>query len=123
MPNDLVGRRSRPFLTSPTPTKTAPGSLQTIETYLQLSGAQVIFYARVGSAPPSRTSCCRTASREPDGRRSYVASTTGRAVRFYDRDLRLRTLAFRQENSLGSGADNIEIDAHGNSGSARIRSL
>jgi sugar lactone lactonase YvrE len=47
------------------------------------------------------------------GRRLWVASSTGRAVRGYLRDPSSGDLKFVREVSLGSGADNIEIDAAG----------
>lgn len=114
MPNDLVAVGLDRFYVTNTH-ENAPGSLQTLETYLQLSGAQVLFYGPGGFRPAIKDLVMPNGiNLSPDGRTLYVASTTGRAVRFYDRDPAAEALAFRQEIPLGSGADNIEIDEHGN---------
>ena len=114
MPNDLVAVGLDRFYVTNTHAN-PPGSMQTIETYLQLSGAQVLFYGPGGFRPAIKNLVLPNGINvSPDGRTLYVASTTGRAVRFYDRDPASETLVFRQEIPLGSGADNIEIDAHGN---------
>jgi len=89
--------------------------MQTIETYLQLSGAQVLFYGPGGFRPAITNLLLPNGINvSPDGHTLYVASTTGREVRFYDRDPASETLAFRQAIPLGSGADNIELDERGN---------
>jgi arylesterase / paraoxonase len=48
-----------------------------------------------------------------DGKTLYVASTTGEAVRVYDRDPASGALSFRNQIPLGTGVDNIEVDADG----------
>ena len=114
MPNDIVAVGIDRFYVTNTHAH-PPGAMQTIETYLQLSGAHVVYYgpggfrsAIDGLVFPNGINV------SPDGRTLYVASTTGRAVRFYDRDPVSEALAFRTEVPLKSGADNIEIDEHGN---------
>jgi len=114
MPNDLVAVGIDRFYVTNTHGH-PPGALQTIETYLQLADAQVIFYGPGGFRPAITDLVFPNGINvSPDGRTLYVASTTGRSVRFYDRDPATETLRFRQEIGLGSGADNIEIDEHGN---------
>lgn len=113
MPNDLVAVGLDRFYVTNTH-KNAPGSMQTIETYLQLSGAQVLFYGPGGFRPAIKNLVLPNGINvSPDGKTLYVASSTGREVRFYDRNPASETLAFRQAIPLGSGADNIEIDEHG----------
>lgn len=114
MPNDLVAVGLDRFYVTNTH-HYPPGRMQTIETYLQLSGAEVLFYgpggfrtAITGLVLPNGINV------SPDGRSLYVASTTGREVRFYDRDPDTETVTFRLAVPLRSGADNIEIDEHGN---------
>jgi arylesterase/paraoxonase len=114
MPNDLVAVGVDRFYVTNTH-KNPPGSMQTIETYLQLSGAQVLFYGPGGFRPAiTNLMLPNGINVSPNGQTLYVASTTGREVRFYDRDPIAETLAFRQAIPLGSGADNIEIDERGN---------
>jgi hypothetical protein len=88
--------------------------MQTIETYLQLAGAQVIFYGPGGFRPALEDLVFPNGINvSPDGKSLYVASTTGREIRVYDRDPASEALQFRQAIPVGSGADNIEIDEHG----------
>jgi arylesterase/paraoxonase len=88
--------------------------MQTIETYLQLTGAQVLFYGEGGFRPvlddvlyPNGINV------SPDGRTLYLASTSGRALRVYDRNPATERLMFREEVFLDSGPDNIEVDEGG----------
>ncbi len=114
MPNDLVAVGLDRFYVTNTH-RHPPGRMQTIETYLQLTGAQVVFYGPGGFRPAiSELVMPNGINVSPDGRTLYVASTTGRALRIYDRDPASEALAFRREVPLGSGADNIEVDEHGN---------
>jgi arylesterase/paraoxonase len=48
-----------------------------------------------------------------DGRTVYVASVIGQELRVYDRDAATGALTLRGEIPLGSGPDNIEVDADG----------
>jgi arylesterase/paraoxonase len=48
-----------------------------------------------------------------DGRTVYVASTLGREVRVYARDLASGELELRETIPVGSGPDNIEVDEEG----------
>ncbi len=114
MPNDLVAVGIDRFYVTNTHGH-PPGALQTIETYLQLADAQVIFYGPGGFRPAITDLVFPNGINvSPDGTTLYVASTTGRNVRFYDRDPATETLHFQREIGLGSGADNIEIDEQGN---------
>ena len=49
----------------------------------------------------------------PDARTVYVVSTIGQELRVYDRDPGSGALRLRQEIPLGSGGDNLELDADG----------
>lgn len=114
MPNDLVAVGIDRFYVTNTHGH-PPGALQTMETYLQLADAQVVFYGPGGFRPAITDLVFPNGINvSPDGKTLYVASTTGRAVRFYDRDPASETLHFQREIAVGSGADNIEIDEHGN---------
>lgn len=114
MPNDLVAVALDRFYVTSTHAH-PPGKMQTIETYLQLAEAQVLFYGPGGFRTALTDMLLPNGINvSPDGKTLYVASTTGLNVRAYDRDPASEALHFRQEFPLASGADNIEIDAQGN---------
>ena len=114
MPNDIVAVGLDRFYVTNTH-HYPPGRMQTIETYLQLSGAQVLFYGPGGFRPAITGLVLPNGINvSPDGKTLYVASTTGLEVRFYDRDPETETVRFRQAVPLHSGADNIELDERGN---------
>jgi arylesterase/paraoxonase len=113
MPNDLVAVGTDRFYLTNTH-RHPPGFLQTLETYLQLPGAQVLYYGPGGFRValddlvfPNGINVSH------DGRQVYVAMVTPRSVRIYDRDPATERLALHSEVPLGSGADNIEVDATG----------
>jgi arylesterase/paraoxonase len=49
----------------------------------------------------------------PDGKTVYVMSTIGMTMQVYDRDPGSGALSLRGETPLGSGVDNVEVDADG----------
>jgi arylesterase/paraoxonase len=113
MPNDIVAVGPQQFYLTNTH-GSAPGMLQTLETYLRLQRATVLFFdgnafrvALDGLLFPNGINTSN------GGDRLWVASTTGRAVRGYLREPGSERLRFVAEVFLGSGADNIEIDASG----------
>jgi arylesterase / paraoxonase len=113
MPNDLVAvGPDRFYLTNTHGNR--PGLWQTIETYLQLGRAKVLYYDARGFRPvlegqvlPNGINVSR------DGRTLYVASTTLRSLLVYDRDPATGNLTPRDTVFLGSGPDNIEVDDEG----------
>ena len=113
MPNDLVAVGVDRFYLTNTH-RHPPGTMQTVETYLQLPGAQVLFYGEGGFRPVLDDVIIPNGINvSPDGRTLYVASTSGRVLRMYDRDPATDRLAFRNEVFLDSGPDNIEVDEQG----------
>lgn len=114
MPNDLVAVGLDRFYVTNTHAH-PPGTMQTIETYLQLKGAAVVFYGPGGFRRALTDLVFPNGINvSPDGRMLYVASTTDRNVRVYDRDPATEALAFRGTVPLGTGPDNIEVDPSGN---------
>ena len=113
MPNDVVAVGLDRFYVTNTHAH-APGWAQTIETYLQLREAQVLSYGPGGFRTaatdllfPNGINVSR------DGQTVYIASVTGLSVLVFDRDPRTDALTARGEIPVGSGPDNIEIDADG----------
>ena len=113
MPNDLVAVGLDRFYLTNTHAH-PPGLLQTAETYLELSGANVLRYgpggfreAVGGLVFPNGINV------SPDGRTLYVASLTPQTLLVYDRDPATDRLSLRREIPLGSGPDNIEVDERG----------
>lgn len=49
----------------------------------------------------------------PDGRTLYVAATTGKVVRVFDRDSAAETLSFRRDLPLSFGPDNLDVGPEG----------
>jgi len=113
MPNDIAGVDSERFYLTNTHAN-PPGTAQTLESYLQLSGARVVFF----NGQSFRTAIDNLVfpngiNLSADGRSLYIAATTPRSLRIYDRDPANEALSFRSEIFVGSGLDNIEVDAAG----------
>jgi arylesterase/paraoxonase len=113
MPNDLVAVGPDRFYLTNTHAN-PPGLAQTLETWLLRPGATVLRHADGrfetaldGLVLPNGIQVSR------DGRTLYLASSTGRSLRIYDRDPADESLALRAEVPLGSGPDNLEVDAEG----------
>jgi len=88
--------------------------MQTLETYLQLRGAQVLHYGVGGfSTAIGGLVFPNGINVSHDGRMVYVAGTTDRAVHVYDRDPASDALTFRDDIPIHSGGDNIEVDDAG----------
>ncbi|HVM95565.1 MAG TPA: SMP-30/gluconolactonase/LRE family protein, partial [Candidatus Acidoferrales bacterium] len=91
-----------------------PGFWQTVETYLQLRGAQVLYFNGQDFQPviddlvfPNGINV------SPDGRTLYVASTTSDRVVVYDLTTGMQRPLRRREIYLGVGPDNIEVEGDG----------
>lgn len=113
MPNDIVAVDESRFYVTNTH-RNPPGSMQSIETYLRLRGANVMFFGPHGFEVaaddlifPNGINVSR------DGKTIYVASTTMQEVQLYDRDLNSGELKLRGGIYLGSGLDNIDVDEDG----------
>lgn len=113
MPNDIVGLGPDRFYLTNTHAN-PPGFRQTLETYLRLTRARVVHFdgerfqpAIEGLLYPNGINV------SADGRRLYVAGSTARALRIYERDPASESLRFLREIPLTSAPDNIEVAADG----------
>jgi arylesterase/paraoxonase len=113
-PNDVaaVGPRSF-YVTNDHGNVSAFG--RTLEEYLRLERSYVLYYDgekfRVVAKDLSYANGINVSH---DGKKIYVAATTGLRINVYDRDLASNELKLSQEIDLGTGVDNIELDAAGN---------
>jgi len=112
-PNDIAAVSRNSFYASNDHHFTG-GILKTLEDYLRLSIANVVFYdgrafreAAAGIGYPNGIAV------SPDGRNLFVAGTTQRALNVFDRDLESGGLTLKERICLDTGPDNIEIDAQG----------
>jgi arylesterase/paraoxonase len=113
MPNDLVAVGINRFYVTNTH-KFAPGRLQTLETFLQLSGANVVHYGPNGFRVEIPDLVFPNGINvSPEGDSVYVATVTPRTLLVYSRDPANDSLTFREDIFLDSAADNIEVDDEG----------
>jgi arylesterase/paraoxonase len=113
-PNDVVAVGPRSFyVTNDHGNVSALG--RTVEEYLQLERSYVLYYdgknfkkAAQGIAYANGINASR------DGKMIYVAACVGLKINVYDRDAVSGALNFKNEIPLGTGVDNIELDAAGN---------
>lgn len=114
MPNDLVAVDEDRFYVTNTH-RNPPGSMQTIETYLRLRGANVLYYGRQGfEIAVDDLILPNGINVSPDGETIYVASTTMQEVHIFDRDAATGGLQLRGGIPIDSGLDNIDVDEEGN---------
>jgi arylesterase/paraoxonase len=91
-----------------------PGFARTIEEYLQREISNVLYYdgqhfheAAGGIGLPNGVNA------SPDGKTLYVASTITGSIRLFDLDAANGTLTPKGRIEIGSGVDNIDVDADG----------
>jgi arylesterase/paraoxonase len=114
MPNDIVAVGLDRFYVTNTH-RNPPGFWQTLETYLQRPGAQLIYYGEGGfRVALSDLTFPNGVNVSADGRSLYLAMVTPRSVHIYDRDPVQERLTLQREVFVDTGPDNIEVDAQGN---------
>lgn len=113
-PNDVVAVGSRHFYaTNDHGNVSAFG--RTLEEYLQLERSYVVYYDGQNFIKVANDiAYANGINMSHDGRTIYVAACVGLKINVYARDLELGTLTFKYEIPLGTGVDNIELDAAGN---------
>ena len=113
-PNDLLAVGPKQFYVTNDHGAATPRGRK-VEDYLQLSRAYVLYYD--GSEFRKIAGDIAYANGiaiSRDGRTVYVASVLGRYIRVFERDVKTETLAHVTDIDLGTGVDNIEVDAEGN---------
>lgn len=112
-PNDLVAVGPDRFYVT-NDHRYTEGLARTLEDWLQLPFANLLYWdgetmteAAAGLSFPNGINA------SADGRTLYVASTLGRELRVYSRDPESGALEPRETVALGTGPDNIEVDAEG----------
>lgn len=112
-PNDVVAVGPDQFYVSNDHRYTA-GLMQVLENYLQLKLSNVVYFdgsrfsevaAGIGYANGINVSA--------DGKTFYLCAVTEGALLVYNRDIASGKLVRREKLDLGTGVDNIEIDAGG----------
>jgi len=112
-PNDIVAVGPDQFYVSNDHRYTT-GLMQVLENYLQLKLSSVVYYdgsrflevaSGIGYANGINVST--------DGKILYLSAVTEGALHIYNRDIASGKLTHREKLDLGTGVDNIEIDASG----------
>jgi arylesterase/paraoxonase len=112
-PNDIIAVGPDQFYVSNDHRYTA-GLMQVLENYLQLKLSNVVYYdgsrflevaSGIGYANGINVSA--------DGKILYLSAVTEGALHIYNRDIVSGKLTHREKLDLGTGVDNIEIDASG----------
>lgn len=113
-PNDVVAVGPQSFYaTNDHGNVTAFGRM--LEEYLQLERAYVVYYdGQNFTKVANGMAYANGINASRDGKTIYVAACVGLKINVYDRDLATGALALKYEIPLGTGVDNIELDAAGN---------
>ncbi|MCW9034762.1 MAG: SMP-30/gluconolactonase/LRE family protein [Rhodospirillales bacterium] len=91
------------------------GTMRVVEDYGRLSLASVVYYdgKTVTTTDAGTFRYANGINISPDGMKLYVAATTDGAISVFDRRIKTGELSGRRNISLGTGVDNIEVDAKG----------
>ncbi len=113
-PNDVVAVGPRSFyVTNDHGNVSALG--RTAEEYLQLARSYVLYYDGQNFKKAAEgISYANGINVSHDGKTVYVAACVGLKINVYDRDVVSGALQLAKEIPLGTGVDNIELDADGN---------
>jgi len=113
-PNDVVAVGERSFYVSNDHRYPNPGLSRTLEDYLQRAISYVNYYdGKTFRTVASGIAYANGVNRSADGRRLYVAATTGRKLITYQIDPLDGSLEMESEFDLATGVDNIEVDPDG----------
>lgn len=113
-PNDLLAVDERIFYVTNDHEFPNPGLSRTLEDYLQRAVSYVNYYdGQAFRKVADDIAYANGINRSADGRRIYVAATTGRKVITYDIDSLDGSLKKIKETDMATGVDNIEMDQNG----------
>jgi arylesterase/paraoxonase len=88
--------------------------MQVLEEYLQLARGNVLYFDGQGFREVIRgTAYANGINRSADGTMVYLAQAVGQTLSIYARDPASGALTERRTLALGTGPDNIEVDAQG----------
>jgi len=112
-PNDVVAVDAERFYVT-NDHHFPPGALQVVEDYLQLAIGNVLYFdGRSFREVVRDTAYANGINRSPDGRAVYLAQSVGRSLSVYTRDADSGALTEQRTIPLGTGPDNVEVDARG----------
>jgi len=113
-PNDVVAIEPRRFyVTNDHGNTSALG--RTLEEYLQLARSYVLYYDGQNFKKAAEDiAYANGINASHDGETIYVAACVGLKINVYARDAASGALQLAKEIPLGTGVDNIELDAEGN---------
>jgi len=113
-PNDVVAVGPRQFyVTNDHGNASAFG--RTVEEYLQLERSYVLYYdGQDFKKAANDMAYANGINASHDAKTIYVAACVGLKINVYQRDTASGNLTFENEIPLGTGVDNIELDAAGN---------
>ncbi|QSQ25984.1 SMP-30/gluconolactonase/LRE family protein [Pyxidicoccus parkwayensis] len=91
-----------------------PGVMQVVEDYLQLAIGNVLYFDGKGFREVvNGTAYANGINHSADGRTVYLAQVLEKSLTVYTRDVDSGALTQRLKLPLGTGPDNIEVDARG----------
>jgi len=112
-PNDILAVGPRQFYVSNDHGATSPRGRK-MEDYLQLAKSYVLYFDGAGfKKVAGDIAYANGIAVSRDGSTLYVGSTVGRNILVFERDQNTGTLTLKNDIDLGTGTDNIEVDAEG----------
>ncbi len=112
-PNDILAVGPRQFYAT-NDHRYQNGFRRTAEEFLRRAESDIVYYdGNAFRVVAENVAYPNGITISPDGLSVYVASTTGRAVLWYDRDPDTGSLSFRESYDTGTGVDNLEVASDG----------
>lgn len=114
-PNDVVAVGENEFyFTNDHDAK--PSKTRTIKDYLQIGMGNIVHFKNneMHETPFHGLKYANGINKSADGKKIFVAETTGRKILVFDRDTQTGVLTKSTEIDTNTGVDNIELDTEGN---------
>lgn len=114
-PNDIVGVGERSFYVTNDHNE-KPSSSRTAKDYLTIGSGNVTYYdgQKMQLTGIEGMKYANGINVSLDGQQLYLASTTGRTISIFDRNIKTGALLKVTEINTSTGVDNIELDTEGN---------